>query len=252
MPRKLLTSLAAILAVAALIVMPAVAQAAPHFYKNAVLIAQGEKVPVLEWGRLWLEAAPTGVTGATTCEDLAGGFVENPVGGGAGAGMILRYAAYNCSNAECPAGEIEVKGQKYEKEVEVTYPPQDFPWPSVLTEAEPAVIRTASTGVVMKLACVAHKLSRAAAGEGGSTGAGENEQYVLPSGGPPTVTCVTDETHKLKPKDENGTNAGPNQSKLAFGGAAGSLNCAGEAFEGVFHESLHIMGYKGSELITVH
>jgi len=108
----------------------------------------------------------------------------------------------------------------------------------------------------MQLACMAHGFSRLAAGEGnpalGVKGAGENEQFVLPSGGPPTVTCVTDETHRWEPRNENGTNAGPSQSKVRLDVEAGSVDCAGGAFEGKTKESLHIMGYKNSELITVH
>jgi IPT/TIG domain len=147
----------------------------PHYYKNAVLIPEGEKVPILEWGKLTLE--PEGSLGdKTTCENLAGGYVENPVGGGAGIGATLRYATDNCNNLECPSGEIEVKGQKDEKEIGVLYPPQDFPWPNVLIEPEPKVVRTNSTGVVMELACTAHGLTMSAAGEGGSKGAGESER----------------------------------------------------------------------------
>ena len=251
MPRKLLTSLAAMLAVAALIVMPTVAQAAPHYYKNGVLIPQGEKVPVLEWGKFTLSHQP-GLGDVPTCESSAGGYVENPVGGGAGVGRTSRFASWNCIDLECPEGQVEVAGGKYEKEFEISYPPQSFPWPSVLTEAEPGVVRTNSSGLVLKMACVAHKLSRSAVGEGGPKGAGEDEQYVLPSGGPPTVTCVTDETHKQQPRNENGVNAGPNQSKVSFGAGSSELSCAAGAFESQFKESIQVMGYKNSELITVH
>jgi hypothetical protein len=116
----------------------------------------------------------------------------------------------------------------------------------------PTVARAVSTGVVMKLACMAHGLTRAAAGEGGSKEAGENEQYVLPTGGPATVTCVTDETYKLEPQDEKGSNLGPNQSKVVYNAGAGSLNCAHEAVHGKLKEGLRIMGFKASDLITVH
>jgi hypothetical protein len=253
MSRKHLTSLApmlALAAMAALAAMPALAQAAPHYYKSGVLIPEGEKVPVLEWGKLTLSPEPP--AGFLSCENLAGGYVENPVGGGAGIGATLRFVTYNCSELECPAGEIEVGGKKYEKEFEIVYPPQSFPWPSVLNETEPGIVRTSSGGVVMELSCVAHKLTRAEAGEGGSKGAGENEQYVLPSGGPPTVTCVADGTHKWAPQNGNGSNSGPGQSKLVFNAGSGLLTCAGGAFESKTKEALHIMGFKNSELITVH
>ena len=249
MSKKLLTGLAPLVAIAAFVVMPAVAQAEPHFYKNNSLAAASEKIPVFSWGKLTLEPEPQ-IAASTTCENIAGGYVENPSGGGAGIGATLRFATYNCTNAECPAGEIEIAGKKFEKEFEVVSVPQKFPWPSVLTEAEAGIIRTESKGVQVELACMAHGLTRAAAGEGGSKGAGENEQFVLPAGGPPTVTCITDETHKQEPQNEKGPNSGPNQSKLVFNAGAGALNCAGGAFAGKTKESLHIMGYKASELIT--
>jgi hypothetical protein len=249
MSKKLLIGLMPILATLAM--MPAAAQATPHYFRNGVLLPGGERVPVLEWGKLSLRPEPDEAAG-TTCENLAGGYVENPVGGGAGIGATLRFATYNCNNVECPSGEIEVKGQQYEKEFEISYPPQDFPWSSVLEEPEAGVVKTNISHVTEQLACVAHGLTRAAAGEGGSTGAGEDEQFVLPMGGPPTVTCVTDETHQWTLQDEKGANAGPAQSKLVFNAGAGSVNCAGGAFNGLTKESLRIMGYKGSELITVH
>ena len=64
------------------------------------------------------------------------------------------------------------------------------------------------------------------------------------------MTCVTDETHKQIPKNVKGSNAGPNQSKVEFDTGAGALNCAGGTFEGKTKETLKIMGYKNSELIT--
>ena len=251
MTRKLLISFAAVLVLAS---VPTVAQAVPHYYKNGALIPEGERVPVVQWGKLTLNPEPIGLF--TTCENLAGGYVENPSGGGAGIGTTLRFATYNCINNECPSGEVEVGGKKYEKEFEIVSNPNHLPWPSVLEEPEAGLIRTNSTNVEYKLACMAHGLSRLAAGEGdpslGAKGAGESEQFVLPNGGPPTVTCVTDATHQQKPKIIKGANSGPSQSKVEFDTGEGALNCAGGAFEGKTKESLHIMGYKNSELITVH
>jgi len=249
MSKKLFTGLAPLVAIAAFVVMPTVAQAAPHFFKSGTLAAENEKIPVVSWGKLTLEPEPP-VAAKTTCENIAGGFVENPTGGGAGIGATLRFATYNCTNAECPAGEIEIAGKKFEKEFEVVSNPNHFPWPSVLEEPEAGLIRTNNSNVYVQLACMAHGLSRLAAGEGGSKGAGENEQFVLPAGGPPTVTCITDETHKQTPKNVKGSNSGPNQSKVEFDVGAGALNCAGGAFEGKTKEILKVMGYKNSELIT--
>jgi hypothetical protein len=253
MPGKLLIGLAPVLAALAFAAVPTVAQAAPHYYRNAstTSIPEGEKVPVLEWGKLSLTLEPA-IAWSTTCETVSGGYVENPVGGGAGIGATLRFAAWNCGggDGECPAGEIEIGGNRYEKEYEMLYPPQSFPWPSVLEEPEPTVVRTNSTDVVIELSCVAHKLTRSAAGEGGSKGAGENEQYQLEPAGP----CVTDpaEGYEQKPQNEKGINEGPNQSKLVFNAGHASVACAGGQFGFRIHESLRIMGFKASELITAH
>jgi hypothetical protein len=253
MSKKLWMGLVPVLA--ALALMPAAAQAAPHYYKNGALMPEGEKVPVVEWGKLTFHAEPSLAAG-TTCENIAGGYVENPVGGGAGLGATLRFTTYNCNNVECPSGEVEVGGKKYEKEFEIVSNPNRFPWPSTLEEPEAGLIRTNDTNVELKLACMAHGFSRLAAGEGnpslGAKGAGESEQYVLPSGGPPTVTCVTNEAEKQTPKITRGSNLGPNQSKVEFDAGAGGLSCAGGAFMTSIKESLRVMGYKNSELITVH
>ena len=190
----------------------------------------------------------------TTCENLVGGYVENPVGGGAGVGATLRFATYNCTNDECPAGDIQIGGKEYEKEFEVAYPPQDFSWPSVLTESEPGVIRTESKDVVMELACVAHGFTRQAAGEGGAgntSGIGSNEQWVLPSGGSPTVTCVTTATSKQEPQNEKETSAS-SPSKVVFNPGSGELSCNGGELGGKIRESLKVQGYKAEEVITVH
>ena len=83
MSTKFLAVLAPIGVVAGLATMPAVSQAAPHYYRNGVLIPEGVKVPTLEWGTLGIEPAPQlGIP--TPCANVAGGFVENPMGGEAG------------------------------------------------------------------------------------------------------------------------------------------------------------------------
>ena len=77
MPRKLLTSLPTILTVG-VAVIPAVAQAAPHYYKSGVRIPGGEWAPILEWGTLRLSLEPP-LTWSISCETVSGGYVENPV-----------------------------------------------------------------------------------------------------------------------------------------------------------------------------
>jgi len=253
MSKKLLIGLAPFVAIVAFVVMPAVSQAAvPHFYKNGTLASEGEKIPVVSWGKLTLEPQPVGLAANTTCENLAGGYVENPTGGGAGVGATLRFATYNCTNTECPTGEVEIAGHKFEKEFEVVSNPEDLPWPSLLTEEVEGVIRTESKDVNVQLACMAHGFTRQEAGEGGSenkTGIGSNEQFVLPAGGNPTATCVTTATNKQEPQNEKGSSAS-NPSKVVFNAGAGELSCDGGAFTGKTKESLKIQGYKAEEVIT--
>ncbi len=254
MSKKLLTGLAPLVAIAAFVAMPAVSQAAEgHFFKNGTLIPAGEKIPIFSWGKLTLEPVPASKGAPTTCENLAGGFVENPTGGTAGIGQTTRFATYNCTNAECPAGEVEIApGLKVEKEFEVVSNPEDLPWPSVLTEETEGIIKTESKGVNVQLACMAHGFTRAEAGEGGAgnpTGVGSNEQFVLPAGGNPTVTCVTNATNKQEPQNEKGSSPSA-PSKVVFNASAGLLSCAGGAFEGKTKESLKLEGYKSEEVIT--
>ena len=250
MSKKLMMGFAPLLAVTAFVVMPALAQGAePHFYKPGLVtrLPEGEKVRAIGWGRLTLSPEPP-VAAVTTCENAAGGFLENPVGGGAGVGQTLRFATWNCSNLECPTGEVEIAGKKFEKEFEVVSPPQSFPWPAVLEESAIPVagtVRSNNSKVVVELGCVAHKFTKSESEGKAPPASGENEQFPLA----PFVTCVTDATHLQTPKAENGTNAGPNQSKSVFDEGGGKLSCAGGAFEGKTKESLKVMGYAKSELI---
>ena len=237
-----------IVVVAALAATPAVSQAAPHYYRNGVLIPEGVKVPILAWGKVTWEAAPKGI--ALTCANVGGGYVENPGGGGASIGAIGDFASYDCESAECPAaGLIEIEGKEYEKVFEITYPPQSLPWASVLTEAEVGKTRTHMSEVVMTLGCYATPLTRAEMERKTTGGPGEDELFPLAA----TVTCVTTSPEyedELKPLDENGTSAA-SPSRLVFDTKAGALSCAGGAFEGRPLKSLKVIGYSASELITV-
>jgi hypothetical protein len=222
-------------------------QGKAHYFRggSSTPIPEGEKVRFLAWGRLTLSPEPP-VAAATTCETSVGGYIENPVGGGPGVGETLRAAGWNCTSMECPPGEVEIAGKKYEKESEAIFPPQSFAWPSVLSEPEPGIIRSVDSKVVVQLGCVAHGFTNAESEGKTPPASGENEQFPVA----PTVSCVTD-TFVLAPKYENGTNLGPNQSKLVFGAEAGGLDCAHGSFVGKIKESVKIMGFKGSELITV-
>jgi hypothetical protein len=116
MNRRLVISLAPLLATAAFAVTPTEAQAAPHdWFSNGVLIPEGEKVPTVSWGTLAFESA----AGHVECKNVIAGYVENPLGGGAGKGAVQNFAPYECSST-CPV-EIEVIAE-------------GLPWPTELVE----------------------------------------------------------------------------------------------------------------------
>jgi len=248
MPRssRLLAVLALMVVLVVFAAIPAVSQAEPHYYRNGVLIPEGVKVPILEWGKLSWQDEPKPFV--QTCTNVTGGYVENPQGGGAGIGATEDFASYDCENEECPAGLIESEGKEYEKVFEISYPPQSLPWASVLTEAEVGKIRTHMSGVALTLGCYATSLTRAEGERKTTSGPGETEVFPLAV----FATCVTtppeQEEHELKPLDENGTSAG-SPSKLAFDARSGTLDCS--YFMGAPLRSLKVIGYNASELITV-
>lgn len=106
MNKKLLI-LAPLLAIGAFAVMPVAAQAdectekCPHYYKNGAKIGSepSQRVAQVQWGTITL----TSGAGPVTCKTVGGGYVENPVGEGAGRGEIQSLATYECATAECSA-----------------------------------------------------------------------------------------------------------------------------------------------------
>lgn len=101
--KKYLAVFAPVLAVAAFGVAPALAQAAPHWYSNGVIIKEGEKVPVTtSSSALTLHALGTEIT----CEVEDDGYIENPVGGGAGVDSIESFTNHKCvaTPPVCPEG----------------------------------------------------------------------------------------------------------------------------------------------------
>src|ERR1700730_5540034 len=104
MSRELRTGFAAVLLVVAFAVMPAAAEAVPHFYKNKIIAPEesggpgAEGTDVISWGTLVLETKTVGII---TCLNEFGGDAFNPIGGGAGEGKIDAYAAYDCTNTLC-------------------------------------------------------------------------------------------------------------------------------------------------------
>lgn len=110
MSRKL-ASLAALLAIAALALIPATSVAAtPHWFKAGKRQAEGVKVPFMIWGGPVDLAMEEPVF--TQCRTVAAGYIENPKGTGtevgekgpAGAGQILSFNSYECQQKSCEEG----------------------------------------------------------------------------------------------------------------------------------------------------
>jgi hypothetical protein len=223
MKAKLLAGLVPLLAVAAIAAMPVVAQAeGTHFYRNGTKITEGLRVPTITWGPL----TNSNGGGAWACTNFAGGYVENPVGGGAGVEVIQNWASAECSTAECPLDtrfegilNPEKNGNKG--------------WFGHVTEEE-GVSRLETTGIDLVLSC----WTQAPWGPGNvSTGErGTPVAPVLPFKGTWT------------PKLKNGTTGGK-PSKVEFGRGSGEL--INESIGGFkITGSLTTLGYVEQELVT--
>jgi hypothetical protein len=108
MSKKLLTSIAPLLALAALAVMPAAAQAVTqHWYKNGTKLEVGTSEPIVTFGGE-INLSQTSALGEINCRQVGGGSVENPTGGGAGIGRTDSVDFFECKAPQCEA-EIHAK-----------------------------------------------------------------------------------------------------------------------------------------------
>jgi hypothetical protein len=134
MSKKLLVGLAPVVAVAALSVMSAVAQATPQFRINGVLAGTAQQ-NVTEYGTLTLQ---TRIIGEFKCKILAGGSVWNE--GGKGFAAVEAWEPFLCSASECkgqayvtvekPVELIEKENAKSEKEYRARRGTSSLPWPA--------------------------------------------------------------------------------------------------------------------------
>jgi hypothetical protein len=99
---------------------------------------------VLSWGTLTLTNASTGTL---MCETVAGGEIENPVGGGAGKGTIEALTPFNCSAPSCEAagGQAEAFSEKQQ-------------WTAVLIEPEASLFRDKLESIRLGVICAKAKL----------------------------------------------------------------------------------------------
>jgi len=218
MSKKLLIGLAPMLATAAFVVMPAVAQATPHYYVSGVKAAEGKTFPSLAWGTLTLANSNPAIQ-PLSCENAVIGDYINPTGGGAGEGETDNFATIDCADKECPE----------ESGVELQVHSEALPWASLLVEVPgpplKELVETKAADVLV--GCfVAHTSTLVA---------------------PPTI-CKGNSN----PEAKNGSgNLSQIVSKINFTGMSDKLECSTEGVitEGITEKQLNTMAY-GSPLPT--
>jgi len=223
---KMYLRLAPLLAIAAFVVMPAAAQAAPHhFFANGAEIepTAGCKLgypscgkEIIAWGTLTLE---TKTVGTIICENEFGGDAFNPVGGGAGEGSVYAYAVYDCTNEAC-------EGPLKSKQEIVPEGLNKFGfWENKLLETGRLKVGNTTEGsptqIKFLIACPPNGLG---------------ELKVKSKG-------------ELTPSLKNGTIIGSAPSKIEFGEGSGELEIA-NVKEGKVNGALKAFGYEAGEVIA--
>jgi hypothetical protein len=103
MSKKLLTSIAPLLALAALAVMPVAAQAVTqHWYKNGAKLEVAASEPIVTFGGE-VNLSQLSALGEINCRQVGGGSIENPTGGGAGVGRTDAVDFFECKAPQCEA-----------------------------------------------------------------------------------------------------------------------------------------------------
>ncbi len=141
MNRKAFASLAPMLALAVFVVVPAAAQAAPHWYKKNVLLGSAP-VTVATSGALTLSALGTVIK----CKVSDSEEIWNPASGGPGEDLVGAFTLSKCkvkaASPVCPKGAAEVLAS-------------GLSWPSRLLSTPPPgpVIRDEIAGVRLTIVC---------------------------------------------------------------------------------------------------
>jgi hypothetical protein len=226
MSRKLRMGFVPVLLVAVFAVMPAAAQAVPHFYKNKVIAPEesggpgAEGTDIIAWGTLTLQTKTVGVI---TCLNEFAGDAYNPIGGGAGEGKIDAYIAYDCKNELCEsafASKQEIIPEGLEGFGE---------WEAKLTEAVAGKPRLKTGNSTLNSPTQIKFLIKCP-----PAGLGE---------------INTKSKGELSPLVSNGTSIGLSPSKVTFDAESGELEIA-NVKEGKAEGTLKGMGYEGGELIS--
>jgi len=243
MSKKLLTSLAPLVAVVAFVAMPAVAQAA-HWEVNKSSSPVG-KTEVFSWGHLAL----TNTAGGTPveCENATVGWVEK----GGAKEETTGWSGSECKDEECEKSGIPgaAIGVVFENELEPGSNPVGLKWKGELAGTSPS-IRLVSKGVRTFVRChVASEESTEKPATGPFAGLNErNSTEIIAPGG---VTCSAGAGGGTSsPKTVNAEL--PLASKLTFtGGAGGELTCS-NAGKGITTGTLRTLGFNEQEEITAH
>jgi hypothetical protein len=169
--KRHLVGLAPVLALASLLALPVLAQAAPlpKFFVNGVK-AGATHVPVLAFGEIKLEQK---VLGNLQCQDLAAGSIWNEVSGGTEKGLESTegFTTYNCvseakckaensrsekieglfASAEGPPKVVAVEPEKIKPGEEPARPKRldntTIPWSGEAIEPEPGLVKVKTHGV---------------------------------------------------------------------------------------------------------
>ena len=213
MSKKLLIGLAPVLATAAFVVMPAVAQAVPHYYVVGQKAAEGKIFPDLAWGTLSLSEEGWPLA-EVTCENAVIGDYENPTGGGAGEGETDLFATTDCADTECPE----------EEGLELQVHSEKLPWESILVESGTKILVETKAADAVIGCYVAHTSTNAAS----------------------LTTC----TGNLDPEAVNGKGTlSQTASKIFFTGQSDKLSCVTEGegqgveTKALMEKSLSMMAY---------
>ena len=141
MSRKSLACLMPLLAVIAFVVVPAAAQAAPHWYKKNVQVGAGH-VTAATTGTLTIEALGAKIK----CKVNDKEEIWNPASGGSGEDVMTGFALVKCKNTVaspgCPTGPLPVTAE-------------NLPWRTLLVTVTttPVTIRDEIFGVRLNVGC---------------------------------------------------------------------------------------------------
>ncbi len=141
MCRKTRTVLAPLVAVAACVAAPAVAQAVPHWYVNSKLLTKPKNVKT-EAGLTFGPVPGTTIT--VSCKVKDAETLENPASGGPGLDKMKAFNVVSCGPNPCPVNSAGVQGALKVKAL-------GLPWATKLVEVPPIADEIA--GIKLEFNC---------------------------------------------------------------------------------------------------